>query len=287
MRVILVPVADRPECKVALGVACNLASRLSANIVGCHVRPHREESGRSATTGFRLVADDAGPSVSKTTKDTDLRTEAAQVLFTSLAEKHGFVLRRSPKPGAKSIAIWQEMVGTPAKILSIVGPVADLSVVSRPKRKKGGPGRAFLLAALLQSAKPVLVLPERGVSALGKRILIAWNQSIQAARAVAAAVPVLAQAEEVNIITSGPENRTGPKTRAVQHYLAHWGIAAERIATKGKDPAAEIEAAYRDVNADLLVTGAYSRGRIREIIFGGVTEHMIFDTNIPVFALHD
>jgi len=287
MRVILVPVADRPECKVALRAACELASSLSANLVGCHVRPHRGEGRRSSDASMKPIAEGAGSGNCKEARDTDLKSKAARALFTNLIEKNGFQLKRRPKKGEDSIALWEEMVGTPAKILSIVGPVSDLVVVSRPTRRKSGPGRAFLLAALMHGGRPVLVLPERSVSTLGKRILIAWNQSIDAARAVAGAMPILAHADSVSIVTSGPENRAGPKVRDVQQYLAHWGVSAEKISTKGKDPVREIEQVYGKVQADMLVIGAYSRGRIREVVFGGVTEHMVFSTNIPVFALHD
>lgn len=287
MRVILVPVADRPECKVALKTACGLATSLSANLVGCHVRPHRDEGRGSTGTRVKLVAEGAGSGVCQEDQDPDLKSRAARGLFTSLVEKNGFRLKRRPKQGADAIALWEEMVGTPAKILSIVGPVADLVVVSRPKRRrKDGPGGAFLLAALMHAGKPVLVLPAHGIGTLGKHVLIAWNQSVDAARAVASALPILSRAESVTIVSSGPENRVGPKARDLQQYLVHWGVPSEKVATKGKDPIREIEQVHRKIQADMLVMGAYSHGRVRELVFGGVTEHMLFNTGIPVFALH-
>jgi nucleotide-binding universal stress UspA family protein len=287
MRVILVPVANRPECKVALKAACELATGLSANLVGCHVRPHRDEGRRSTSAPFKLVAEGAGSGGCREDQDADLKSRAARDLFARLVEKSGFRLIRRPKKGYDGIALWEEMVGTPAKILSIAGPVSDLVVVSRPKRGKGGPGGAFLLAAMMHAGRPVLVLPERGIGTLGKHVLIGWNQSVDAARAVANALPILSRAESVTIVSSGPENRAGPKARDLQQYLVHWGVPSKKVATKGKDPIREIEQVYRKVQADMLVIGAYSRGHARELVFGGVTEHMIFSTGIPVFALHD
>src|SRR5690606_1940801 len=111
-----------------------------------------------------------------------------------------------------------------------------------------GPARAFLLATLLYSGRPVLVLPQRRIGSLGQRVLIAWNQSREAASAVTAALPILQRAAEVALIAAGPESRPGPKTGAMQDYLAQWGVKAERIATKGKDPEAEIFGTYRERN---------------------------------------
>lgn len=287
MRVILVPVAERPECRVALKTACDLASRLSANLVGCHVRAHRDEGKRPPGSQVRLIVEGTGAGGCREGQDPERKSEAARALFSGLVEKYGFKLKRRPGKGDEAIALWEEMVGTPARILSIVGPVSDLVIVSRPKRRKHGPGRAFLLAALMHGGRPVLVLPDRRINTPGQHVLIAWNQSIDAARAVTSALPVLAAAKSVTIVTSGPENRAGPKARDLQRYLLHWGIKSDKISTKGRNPVREIEQVYRKVNADMLVIGAYSRGRVRELVFGGVTEHMLFDTSIPVFALHD
>jgi len=78
-----------------------------------------------------------------------------------------------------------------------MGPVSDLLVVSRPQGRRGRVARLFMLAALLDSSRPVLVLPQRGAPAIGQRISIAWNQSAEAARVVAAALPLIQRAEEV------------------------------------------------------------------------------------------
>lgn len=282
MRVILVPVADRPECALAMKTAFHAADALGANVVGCHLRRHRHENGGHG--GAELMMPESADEIGN--GNVDLDSKNAEAAFAKAAESNGFALKKRPKLNDQRLALWDEMVGSPARIFSIVGPVADLSVVSRPKANTYGRARTFLLAALVHSGKPVLVLPQKSVRAPGKRVLIAWNQSTEAARAVAASIPLLARAEAVHIVSCGKENRPGPKSKHLAEYLTHWGIKTKRHATKGRDIESELAETYRDVGADVIVMGAYSRSKLAELIFGGVTNSMLFQTQFPMLTLH-
>lgn len=286
MRVILVPVADRPECVQALEAAFGLAERLSANIVGCHVRPHREEHHASRGAELALTLED-GELPELPEKVARLNSENARKLFVHMARQRGVAMARKPRAADRVLAYWTEKVGTPAKVLGILGPVADCSVVSRPKANGSGPARAFLLAALMGSGKPLLVLPQKRLSTLGQRVTIAWDQGVMAASAVTAALPLLAQAEQVHIVCCGPENSPGPKISQLQGYLRHWGIESEAHREKGRKEGPELLGVYRKTNSDLLVMGAYSRSRLRQRILGGMTHQMLFNSDLPVFALHE
>ena len=283
MRLILVPTADRPECAVALDVAFNLAKALDADVNGCHVRAERREE---RSTFGQLMPDDVYDGLEAAAGRAGLNSQAARALYERIAARHGFALAKRARIGRHGLALWHERVGTPARVFAIVGPVADMAVVSRPKPKSAGRAKAFLLAALLHSVKPVLVVPQTRLASVGKRIVVAWNQSAEAALAVAAALPLLARAERIVVVSGGAENRAGPKSAYLAQYLAHWGVAIERVHTKGGDVEKEIERAYRDADGDLLIMGAYSRHRFRQLVFGGVTEHMLFKTEIPVLMLH-
>jgi nucleotide-binding universal stress UspA family protein len=282
MRVILIPVADRPECALALETAFVLAQTLEANVVGCHVRPQRVETHRPSS---QMMPDSTFDWADNMT-DPRMDSAAAKMLFARISRQHGFLLAKRPALGSGPRALWHERVGTPAKVLSIAGPVSDITVLSRPKRQRSGPARAFLLAALLHSGKPILLLPQKRISQIGTRIAIGWNQSAHAANAVTAALPILKQAERVVIVNCGPENRLGPKSSHLAEYLCHWGIKTERISTKGADIDREMLQSYHDAEADLLVMGGYSRSPFRELVFGGVTNTMLFATDIPVLMLH-
>ena len=284
VRLILVPTAARPECAIALDVAFGLARDLDANVAACHVRPSRRE--QLVTSIERTGEDVYAGVVAAKAEGASLTSAAAQELFVRAAQQNGFKLARRPALGKRRRAIWHDRVGSPGRVLGIVGPVADLAVVSRPKPRSAGRARAFLLAALLHTARPVLIVPQRRLRALGKRIVIAWNQSADAAVAVAAALPLLQRAERLVVVTSGSEYRPGPKAAYLAQYLANWDVRVERVRTKGRDIEHEIEGVYRDVEADLLVMGAYSRHWFRERVFGGVTEYMAFKAELPVLMLH-
>lgn len=287
MKLIMAPVANRPECKIALDQAFRLADELASNIIGCHLRPHRLEALPTRGPHYDLRFDRTWKSSElPTEKEVDLRCRAARELFLRRAGEHDFRLLKRPRLGIERGAQWIEMIGDFDRLFSIVGPVTDMSVVSRPKQRARGFGPEFLLSALLHSGKPILVLPQTPLRSIGKRVLVAWNQSVEAARAVSAALPLLTRAESVHICSCGPENQVGPKSTNLAQYLTFWGVKCMRISTKGRDVPREIEEAYKKTESDLIVMGAYSRSKMREIFFGGVTQHMLFETTRPVFALH-
>ena len=284
MRLILVPTADRPESVLALDTAFSLADRVGANVAGCHVRTERLEQSSGelqlmpdVTHGGMIVAMPGAPR---------LTSRSARKVYGDVAGRHRFDIARRARVGQRRKAFWHELVGTPARMFAIAGPTADMAVLARPKPRSGGRATAFLLAALLHSARPVLVVPQKPLLAVGKRILVAWNQSVEAVLAVSAAIPLLQSAEQVVVASSGAENRTGPKSSHLAQYLANWDIEVEHIHAKGRHVEKDLERAYRETQSDLLVMGAYSRHRLRQLVFGGVTEHMLFKTDIPALMLH-
>ena len=270
MRVILVPVADRPECARALHTAFDLGKKLDASVSGCHIRPHRYSETSMSDAAWRR-------------KNTKKAPEAAKKLYEDMADQHGYEIVRRPR--AKPGALWMERVGSPAKVLRICGPVSDLTVVTRPATR-GSVADMFLTCALEETQRPVLVLPPAGRRNIGRKVCIAWNQSREAARAVKTAMPILEKADEVTIITCGPEDRVGPKSGQVAGYLTHWGIKSKRVSTRGKDVEKELIGAFRDAGGDLLVAGAYSRSRWREKVFGGTSDFLLRKAKIPVLMVH-
>lgn len=274
MRVILVPVADRPECANALKAAFDLGKRLGASVIGCHIRPHR----RSEVSMSAAFADDAWRR-----RHTKTAPKKAKKLYEEVAAKNGFELIRRARtaPGA----LWAERVGSPGVLLSIMGPVSDLVVVSRPRRR-GDIADMFLNAALVESGCPVLVMPQNGRKTVGRKICIGWNQSGEAAAAVKSALPALARAARVTIVSCGKEDRVGPKSAQLAAYLLQWGIKTERVRTPGRDVEKELLASYKEAGSDLLIAGAYSRNRWRERVFGGTTQYLIRKARIPVLMQH-
>lgn len=274
MKVILVPVADRPECAKALDTAFKLGKRLDANVSGCHMRPHRY-SDVSMSSAFADAA--------WRRKSTKKAPQDAKALYEKAAQQHDYAVVRRPRQ--HSSALWSEKVGSPSVLMGILGPAADMTVVSRPA-KKGGVAELFQNAALLNSSTLTLILPQRGRTNIGNRVVIGWNQSPEVARTVRASIGLLALADEVTLVTCGAEDRPGPKATQMATYLKSWGINARRVATRGNEVEKELIGAYKELGGDLLLCGAYSRSRWREKVFGGTTEYLLNKANVPVLTLH-
>jgi nucleotide-binding universal stress UspA family protein len=184
-------------------------------------------------------------------------------------------------------------VGALAGPVSMLARFSDLVVLSKPY----GDGHNFaseaiLEAALFEGSAPVLVLPDGAFDVgFGKRVVLAWNQSNESLRAARAALPILKAAAAVNITiidppAHGPE-RSDPGGMLSQ-LLARHGVHAEvSVLAKTMPKASEVLSRHaRDINADLIVMGAYGHSRFREAILGGATRSMLEKTDIPVLMAH-
>jgi nucleotide-binding universal stress UspA family protein len=141
---------------------------------------------------------------------------------------------------------------------------------------------------LVQSGRPLLLAPPKPLSEIGRKIAIAWKESPEAARAVTAATPWLAQAEKVMIITASGNASDDDRDRLSLERLARCllsqGIKAEiEVIYSASNTEAQIlkNKAY-DEDADLFVMGAYGHSRLREFVLGGVTEDMLSDCALPL-----
>lgn len=290
MKLILIPVSNRPESALNLHHGFNLAKRLNSNVVGCHIRAHSDTEvnlpSESHEAMVSLDSYDLAWEAALKDKQGDDTSVEAHNLFNKMAEQFEFDCSKKINPGCKN-AMWSERVGSPEKIFRIIGPTSDLMIVSRPEKKASSKAKTIMIGALMNSSSPVLILPQKKITSLGKNISIAWNQSRESMLAVKAALPLLVGADKINIIACGPENNLGPKSKQLQQYLSCWNLSAEclTLKSKGNDIETVLEG-YQQSQSDLLIMGAYSRSRLSQQIFGGFTEYMLNEVDIPVFMLH-
>lgn len=286
MKIITVPVAKRKECHYLLETAFQLADDLDANVSGLHIRPHREES---IGADYGIISPIAMNNMSQWYKadlDDELESQAAAELFKEYSDDNDFNFRNQTANDMEESSLWREMVGDPQSVFSVVGPVSDLMLVSRPKKKSSGQAKQFLSAALFNTGRPVLILPQQKLKSVGKRVLIAWDQKDSVMQSIASSLPLLKRAEQVNILSAGPDNRARPKAKHLQDYLKAWGIDSEVKFTKGLKVHDEIIDTYQATGSDLLLMGAYSRGRFTEWFMGGFTKYILTDSNIPTLMQH-
>lgn len=170
---------------------------------------------------------------------------------------------------------------------------ADLVVLPRPYGKgRPADAEAVAEAALFEGQAPVLVLPEgKPLSRLPERIVIGWNQSREAMVAVRRALPLLKSAKAVEIAVidpphHGPE-RSDPGGMLCQ-MLVRQGVKAEVSVLARSMPRISdvLNRHLREIDADLLVMGAYGHSRFREAILGGATRNMLEQAEVPVFMAH-
>ena len=144
-------------------------------------------------------------------------------------------------------------------------------------------------AGLFSTGRPVLIAPPQVAQTLGETVLIGWNRSAQSARAFhAAKALLLKQAKKVRIlsITTGAKN--GPTAAEIADNLAWHGIDCDvrELSPDNRSVGAVLLAEAEAFNADLVVMGAYTHSRLRQLLLGGVTKHLLSNTTIPLFMAH-
>ena len=150
---------------------------------------------------------------------------------------------------------------------------------------------AIIVQMTLASGRPTLMIPYIGTEQdeIGKRIMVAWNGSREAVRAVHDALPLLRAAQNVEVIAINPDSGQDEIACAdICVHLARHGVHVEarESRTKGINVGGEILTRAADGAADLIVMGAYGRSRMRELVFGGATREVLAHMTVPVFMSH-
>ena len=216
------------------------------------------------------------------------REAKAWQMFAEFCARASLDVATAPAAGtAKPTAQWHVETGQEPRWMAAYGLTADLIAVTR-----GSPddatARSILEAVLLETGRPLLIPSAAAASAaMAEKIAIAWKPTPQAARAVASAMPLLAQAKEIVVMTVGEEEGRRDHADRLVQSLAWHGIAAviERLAP-GPQGAAETLLAAASAKAGLLVLGGYGHSRLREWVFGGFTQRVLADAPLPVLIAH-
>lgn len=188
-------------------------------------------------------------------------------------------------PGAnRTSAEWQVETGDEGTWLAAHGRVADLVVVGRA-RDGETVAMNLLEAALIQTGRPMLIPATKPLQVAAGIVAIAWKDTREAARAVAAALPFVAKAARV-VILSLEENGKGSDQSCDRLSQAlRWHnpeVALQRLVPDGRAPVETLLDAAATFRANLLVMGGYGRRRTSELLFGGFTRRVLRDAELPV-----
>jgi nucleotide-binding universal stress UspA family protein len=182
---------------------------------------------------------------------------------------------------------WREEAGKQAVVLRRLGRLADLVVIARPDRK-ASLGVNTLHSALFDVRKLTAIAPPESVNETGRRLAIAWNGSAEIGRAVTWALPFLATADQVTILTTPLERDHHMSPDELVRYLRLHGITAgvEYFKKGPRDIGAPLLRAAHDIEADMLLMGAFGSERRRELVLGGVTQYVIEHAEMPLLMAH-
>jgi nucleotide-binding universal stress UspA family protein len=167
--------------------------------------------------------------------------------------------------------------------------VFDITVLSRPDANTIGLHNRAIESGLFESGRPILLSPPVPPKDIATNVMVHWNCSTEQARATAAAMPLLQEATRVTVLTvAGGQGVPGPTAEQLLKHLQRNGIAAKpmTVGLEGKSTGEAILRAAKAEGCDLLVKGAFTQSRLRQMIFGGATSHILANAELPVLMAH-
>lgn len=288
IRTILVVVSDEVSGRVPLDVAVMVGRELDAHVQGLHVKTDPTSAVPLVGEGMSgVMVEDM---INAAEQQAEQRAAATRAMFDQRCETFGIPRLQTPAGAITGFSIgWREEVGREEDSVARYGRIHDLIVLGRPLSDNELPSMMTLNAALMESGRPLLVAPPTAPSSLGRNVAIAWNGSAEAARSVSAALPFLQKADSVRILAAEEQGSDAVLTAGdLVTYLAWHGVTATTQSFHaGVTHAGEgLEREVLAIGADLLVMGAYTHSRLRQLILGGVTRHMLHHATIPVLMTH-
>jgi len=259
---------DRLAC---IDVAAALAARHGAELAGTYLVPTRELTPFTSA----MLPDSV---VEHRLRDTGEAQERAESRFREATARH-----------ALAHVTWSAPAGAAIDAAILHARYADLVVLPQPR---AGFESDLVHAVLMQAGRPALVVPSVGAASTGERVLVAWKEARESARALADALPFLTRAKAVRVVSVSSERDDTTRETLADKDIAAWLARHGVEATVRHQVADDVDAGNlllsraADFGADLVVMGAYSRPRLSEVVLGGVTRLMLQSMTVPVLMSH-
>lgn len=282
IRRILLPLTGTASARPALVTALMLAARWQAHLYALHVRTDARDVAPLAGEGLSGAMIEEMMAATEKNGNTEARALAA--LFETTAAAAAVEIG-VPAPGvARASAAFKSVMGREDEMVAAEARLSDITVVPHPKSAEEVASADALHAVLFDSGHAALIAPTVETATIGTRIAIAWNGTAESASAVGSVLPWLAGAKAVKVFWSSEYQRQGPPATRLVEFLALHDIAAEigEFRSVDRDVGAGLLAAVSAYDADLLAMGAYSHSRLRQLILGGVTRHILEYAKLPV-----
>jgi nucleotide-binding universal stress UspA family protein len=292
MKTILVHLSGDDRDETVLGSATAVGQHFSSHLTCLRIEPDALAMV-SFLTGLDMAPPGAiGDAVQKIQQETRERTRRAAETFLHVCKSQDITRLDAPPPPHHMTASWIVRQGEVIDSLAATARFHDLSVVAGGSRRATGISVDDLGNMIFTSGRPVLLASGSVPAPHFRTVVIAWKDRPEAARALTAAMPLLERAAQVIVVgvTEGGADQQAVAVglAPVVEQLRWHGIDAhQRVITRDDRRVSEsLFAAAAAAQADLLVMGAYGHSRLREIVFGGVTEDVLQGVDIPVLLMH-
>ena len=259
--------------EAALRVTCELADRFKSKVIG-------------VTAALPGVPFHAGGVIASSVLEADY-----EQLNRAISRSESRF--RSALKGFGEALEWRSAAVNPADFLAMQARAADLLVVGRLENDTTlSPHQPLDIGdAVMKAGRPVLVVPPHITSLALNRILIGWKDSSEARRAISAALPLLRRATELMIVEIIEDQQekdaaTGRVADVANWLQSHHVPASARVELSAGDAGSQLNAIASEARVDIIVAGAYGRGRLREWIFGGVTHYLLRQSSTCVLLVH-
>ena len=272
---ILVHVDNSASSPARLNASIRVAKEWGAKLTGLYVlsRPYLPAYAEAQISADILETQ---------AKESEKVAERAKDSFTAATQSNGLN------------ANWRVVENGTADALAVQSRYFDLVVAGQenPKDEFFIAGSEMPDRTILISGRPALLIPYIGdCETIGENVMIAWDGSRQASRAVHDAMPVLEDAKNVTVMVINPKDKGNgsgkePGAGVVRHLAEHGIKATAEHVTTDLDPGNMLLSRASDKGIDLIIMGAYGHARWTELVLGGVTKHMLQHMTVPVLMSH-
>jgi nucleotide-binding universal stress UspA family protein len=273
-KTILVHVDNGKRSAVRLDIACRLAKLSDAHLIGLH-----------ALTVVKL------PSYAMVEGGVQVREFHERMLSDSAVAAEALFKAAVKASGVEKVE-WRKSRRDAIESVPVHGRYADVLVIGQPNETDAsGVEPDFAERLLLAAGRPALVIPYAGnFPTVGTRVLVAWNASREATRALTDAIPILREAKQVDVIAFNPKDAPHGEVPGadIGLYLARHGIkvSVSQQTAEDVDVGNQLLSRAADLDSDLIVMGAYGQPRMKELILGGATRTILKSMTVPVLMSH-
>jgi nucleotide-binding universal stress UspA family protein len=278
-----------------LATALRLVRPFAGHIEGLRVVPDPAAMAAQAlpfdtAIGMTMVLSDVLDTIERQSQE---RTQRARTTLSEFCKMQDVPYADAPPGPGNVSAAWRE-ANAADEWDHVIGAARfhDLVVLSGGNERPGRSPAELLGSVVVSSGRPVVLAPEKPSEGPIKTIAVAWKDTAEAARALTAAMPLLAQAERIEVLSANEKDSQVKQCldcsdSVVQQLRWHGlNVHGHFIIPAGRSVPNAILDSARGLNADLLVMGGYGHSRLREFVFGGVTQRILQGVDIPVFLFH-